>query len=204
MFLTDVHLRAIMPNAGDRVRVYLEPLQRAIAAYQVDSKLECAAFLATLAEETDELRRMVELMNYSAPRLMVVWPKRFPTLAAAEPYAHNPQRLANYVYANRGGNGDTASNDGWRYRGRSAGITFKNNYLMVGDLMGLDLLKKPELLEQPVHASFAAAAFWWHEKFWDGTERGDFRRVTQRWAGALTNYDDRLIYFNRAKAALGA
>lgn len=87
-----------------------------------------AYILATAHHETGaRFAPVEENLNYSAKRLTQVWPTRFPTIAAAAPYANNPQKLANKVYGGRMGN--TGPEDGWRYRGRSlVQITGKDNY----------------------------------------------------------------------------
>lgn len=92
------------------------------------SLFHLAAILAEAAHETGEkMQPISENLNYSAQRLTQVWPKRFPTLSAAKPYANNPQRLANKVYGGRLGNVDP--NDGWLFRGRGlAQITGRTNY----------------------------------------------------------------------------
>lgn len=91
-----------------------------------------AYILATANHETGgKFAVVTENLNYSAPRLVEVWPKRFPSVASARPYANNPQKLANFVYGGRGGN--TKPDDGWRYRGRGlVQITFKDNYAKYG------------------------------------------------------------------------
>ena len=62
--------------------------------------------------------RLEEDLRYTAPRLCQVWPSRFPSDEAAAACAMQPENLANRVYASRMGNGDEASGDGWRFRGR--------------------------------------------------------------------------------------
>ena len=96
------------------------------------SLFHLAAILAEAAHETGEKMQPVsENLNYSAQRLTQVWPKRFPTIASAKPYANNPQRLANKVYGGRLGNVDP--NDGWLFRGRGlAQITGRENYARFG------------------------------------------------------------------------
>jgi len=91
-----------------------------------------AAVLAESHHETGgAMQPLEENLNYSAKRLTQVWPSRFPTLAAAAPYASNPRKLANKVYGGRLGN--TAVDDGWLYRGRGlAQITGKANYVKFG------------------------------------------------------------------------
>ena len=145
-------------------------------------------FLGQILHESFGLTRLVEDMNYSAQRLTEVWPRRFPTLADARPYANNPEALANRVYGGRMGN--AAPGDGWRYRARApVGITGKANYLRVGELMGQDLDVNPELLEQPRFA-LEAAILWWEDRIPDSLI-GDPEKVTERVNGALIGLADR-------------
>jgi len=107
-----------------------------------------AYMLATVRHEVGaDMIPIVENMNYSAKRITQVWPSRFPTIASAQPYANNPAKLGNNVYANRLGNGDSASGDGFRYRGRGIGAQFtgKVNYIKFGKLFNVDLVGNPEL-----------------------------------------------------------
>lgn len=91
-----------------------------------------ASVLAEAYHETgSKMEPITENLNYSAKRLTQVWPGRFPTLASAQPYANNPQKLANKVYGGRLGN--TGPNDGWLYRGRGLSqVTGKENYAKYG------------------------------------------------------------------------
>lgn len=120
-------------------------------------------FLGQVLHESGMLERLTENLNYSAERLMVVWPKRFPTLAIAKQYERNPQALANKVYANRLGNGDEASGEGYAYRGRGLiQVTGKVNYELIQRVSGLPVLKQPDLLAQPLQALQSAIAWWEH------------------------------------------
>lgn len=112
---------------------WVVPIQKACVRYKIDSVRRVAAFLAQMAHESGLIPGREENLNYSAKRLTEVWPSRFPTLAAAQPYANNPQKLANRVYANRMGNGDEASGDGWRFRGAGPGqLTGRSNWTGFG------------------------------------------------------------------------
>lgn len=94
----------------------------------------------------------VENLNYTANRMMQVWPKRFPTLASTNGFVRNPRALANRVYGGRFGN--TEPDDGWRYRGRGfSQITFKDNYEWASELTGVNLVANPELASDPEIAS---------------------------------------------------
>src|SRR5687767_14886820 len=115
--LTAPRLQRFLPALADAAG-WTDALNPALAQFEITTPPRIAAFLAQVALESMEFSHLVENLNYSAKRLMVVWPRRFPTLAAASPYARNPERLANHVYAKRLGNGDATSGDGWRFRGR--------------------------------------------------------------------------------------
>lgn len=107
-----------------------------------------AYMLATVRHEVGEdMVPITENMNYTASRIMQVWPSRFHSIAEAIPYAHNPEKLGNNVYGNRLGNGPASSGDGYRYRGRGIGAQFtgKENYIKFSKLFGTDLVNSPEL-----------------------------------------------------------
>jgi putative chitinase len=72
----------------------------------------------------------------------------------------NQTMIANVAYANRYGNGSIESGDGWRYRGRGPGLTFKNNYAACGKALGLDLVSYPDMMVQPETGCFAFGWFW--------------------------------------------
>lgn len=161
--------------------------------------LEMDDFLGQILHESNGLRDFTENMNYSAERLCVVWPKRFPTLESARPYARNPEALANRVYGGRMGN--TAPGDGWKYRARTPiGLTGKHNYSHVGDLIGQDLVNQPELLEQP-HFALEACILWWEDAITDDLI-GDPEKLTQRINGGLIGLADRMRLMGLAGEAL--
>ena len=137
-------------------------LSAAMQHYEIDTPARIASFLAQTGHESGQFNRLVESLNYTTPqRLMKVWPKRFPSEAIAAPYVRNEERLANFVYANRLGNGDAASGDGYKYRGRGLiQVTGRSNYAACGKALGLDLLNDPGLLIEPRYAALSAAWFW--------------------------------------------
>lgn len=150
--------------------------------------LEVDDFLGQILHESHGLSQFCENLNYSPERLCQVWPTRFRTLADARPYARNPEALANKVYGGRMGNVEPG--DGWRFRGRAPiQITGRDNYAMVGDLMGQDLTVMPELLEQPRFA-LEACILWWEDRIPDSM-LGDPERVTKRVNGGLIGLADR-------------
>ena len=129
------------------------------------SNIRVRHFMAQIAEETGGFRALVENLHYTNPdRLHEIFPHEVPDrVEAAFLIRSGPEAIANRVYANRNGNGDEASGDGWRYKGRGfIGITGKANYRTIGADIGMDLVDNPELLETPNDAAEAACKFWGH------------------------------------------
>ncbi len=207
--LTDVQLRGIMPRARD-IAAWIPPINEALGRFAINSPERAAAFLAQIAHESGELKRLSENLSYSAERLMAVWPKRFPTLKKARAYERKPEKLANHVYAKRLGNGDEASGDGWRYRGRGLiQLTGRGNYRAAAQAIGLPLEKSPELLETPAVAALSAAWFWstrglneLADDRNDDNDDEDFVTITVTINGGRNGMAERRRYWEAAKAAL--
>ncbi len=107
------------------------------------------------------LRLRHENLDYSAPRLCEVWPKRFPSIAHAAPYAGDPERLANKVYANRMGNGEEASGDGWRFRGGGPlQLTGRDNWTGFAAAVGKPL-DEALAYGRTLEGGIMAAAWFW-------------------------------------------
>jgi len=149
---------------GNKQASYWFPvLAELLPANDISTVLRVAAFMAQTCHESANYTRLHENLNYRAESLVRTWPTRF-TLATAERYAHKPEAIANLVYANRLGNGDEASGDGWRYRGRGPiQITGKANYETLSiTLYGDDrLLYTPEVLEEDFGMAVKSACWFW-------------------------------------------
>lgn len=91
--LAEDQLKQIMPKSGD-LSIWTRTLNDAMRRFEIDNIERTAAFLAQIAHESSELSRLVENLNFSAKRLLLVWPKRFPTLEKASLYERNPEKLA--------------------------------------------------------------------------------------------------------------
>jgi len=117
LVLTDAQLLAFLPTLAGPT-AWVQALNPAWARFGIATRERGAAFLAQVAHESGGFRRMEENLSYTAKRLAQVWPSRFPTEDIARAFERQPERLANVVYARRLGNGDAASADGWRHRGR--------------------------------------------------------------------------------------
>ncbi|WP_276200376.1 peptidoglycan-binding protein [Chelatococcus sp. XZ-Ab1] len=184
-------IRAIAPNARDDVvAVVVRDGAHVLTSTRIDTPLRLAHFLPQTAHESRGLTRLEEDLSYSAPRLMEVWPKRFPTLASATPFARNPRALANRVYGGRMGNVDP--DDGWAFRGRGLiGLTGRANYRHYGRRIGVDLEEDPDLAAEPGIAFRLAAAFFAEAGCREAADADDVLAVTRRINGGTNGLDDR-------------
>lgn len=142
----------------------LPHMNAALIEAQVTTPLRAAMWLAQVTHECADLTRFEENLNYSADALQATFRHHFQTPEIAAAYAHQPERIANRAYCLRLGNGDEASGDGWRYRGRGAiQLTGFENYHRLAIETGIDFVSHPLLLALPEYAFVAAAHFWrWH------------------------------------------
>lgn len=169
----------------------------------INTPLRIINFLANCGAET-KFRLVAENLNYSAARLVQVWPSRFPNAVMAAQYAGNPEKLGNVVYANRMGNGPPQSGDGYRYRGRGwCQLTGRDAYATVGKLVGLDLVTNPDQLLQPGPCAAASAGFY----VWKGigllADLDDAKAVRQKWNGGLNGWPDVLAAVTSLKGLWG-
>lgn len=209
-------LKQVFPNSTEENRAkFAQPLQLAMIRYNIDNPKRIRAFLAQIGHESGQLSAVVENLNYSAKGLRATFGKYFKTDAEAEKYARKPEAIANIVYANRLGNGDTKSGDGWRYRGRGLiQITGKDNYTEASNKMyalplGVDFIDEPELLATPEYAA-QSAAWWWDnaglnsisDQLGGADDTEVFKRITKRVNGGYGGLDDRLAIYERAKTVI--
>ena len=155
-----------------------------------------AHFFAQTAHESGNFKAFSENLNYGAKGLLGIFKKYFPTEAKALEYERKPEKIANLVYASRMGNGDEASGDGYKYRGRGAlQLTGKDNYKAFSDYM-----KKPEIMENPdlvaTQYSFESAIFFFDKnKLWDicdkGVNKDTILALTKRINGGTHGLEDR-------------
>jgi len=159
---TPEQLEKILP-LNKQVESWFVALAINLPIYEINTISRVAAFLAQCAHESNDLTRLRENLNYKAASLIATWPARF-NAANADQYAHNPEKIGNYVYANRMGNGDEASGDGFKYRGRGPiQITGKNNYTALSNFIYGDtsLLDAPDLLETDMDVAIKSACWYW-------------------------------------------
>ncbi len=156
-------------------------------------------FLSQCIYESNWFTEIEENMNYSAERLLEVFPTHFNEEEAQE-CAHNPQKIANKVYGGRYGN--NCVNDGWLYRGKGLiQITFKNEYLNVGNFSGVSdqFVKNPDMLLQPRYAVLSAFGFWKMKNInqFNKVDELNCKIVTEKVNGGLNGFSERLKLMNQ-------
>lgn len=206
VIITVLQLKDILTNAIDEhVEKYTPALNAEMQKYEVHSPIRVAHFIAQIAHESGSFRYSSENLNYSAKALRAVFGKYFPTDEMAEAYARQPEKIANRVYASRMGNGDEASGEGWKFRGRGLiQLTGKENYTNCGNAIGRDLLSNPDQLATDPYAAVAASLWFWNSRSLNThADNDDVNTVTRRINGGLNGLDDRVSYLNKAKAVLG-
>ena len=178
-------------------------LDAACARFGILTQLQQAAFLAQISHESDGLTCLVENLNYSAAGLLTTWPEHFNT-ANAGAYAHNAIAIASHAYANRDGNGDEASGDGWAFRGHGPiQSTGRSDYEDLSAETRINFVSNPDWLLQPVYGALAAAWEWWRDNL-NALATGDledFEKMTRAINGALLGEPDRWAKFQAALAA---
>lgn len=151
-----------------------------------------AQFLAQIDHESGHFKRLEENLNYSAKRLMEIFPKYYKDPALAEAEQRNPQLIANRVYGGRMGNGPPESGDGYRYRGRGLiQLTGKDNYTRFGKIVGMDLVANPDSAGDLVTAANIAAAYYKKAVLDAGIQAEDTKRVTKAVNGGSIGLSDR-------------
>lgn len=157
-----------------------EKYKKLFDKYEINTPLRIAHFLTQLSHESG-LKPISENLNYSSERLRQIFPKYFISKSDADRYARQPERIANRVYANRMGNGNEASGEGWKYRGRGfIQITGKINYFQLANDTDLDCLKNPDVLLEEANAMISALWFWNLRKLNDLADKDDLVGIRKK------------------------
>jgi len=177
-----------------------------IEKFNLSSGLRLSHFLSQCAHESGNFKVLNENLNYSADGLLKIFPKYFKDKATADAYARKPEKIANRVYASRMGNGDEASGDGYKFRGRGfIQLTGKSNYQAFSDFIKEDCVVNPDLVATKYPLT-SAAFFFDKNKLWDICDKGATPEVvtlvTKRVNGGTHGLDDRLSKFNTFNSIL--
>ena len=232
-------LVALTQRPETEMAAWVDPLAATMQTYGVTTPPLMAAFLAQIVHESAALKRLEENLDYTAQRLAVVWPHRFELNADdpatgrhnADRFAHHPELIANAVYAGRLGNGDEASGDGWRFRGRGLlQLTGRDQYqaffdalpailLRVIDATGNEVYRAvhdallanpglwPDLLIEPDLAALSAGWYW--ERIGANALMQDespaaFEELTRAINGQLIGIESRLVLWTQARSILAS
>ena len=189
----DALSKKVPANVMDEIPLIIEK-------FGIDGPLRLSHFLSQCAHESGNFKFVKENLNYSADGLRKIFPKYFPTQEIAEKYARQPEKIANKVYANRMGNGDEASGDGWKYKGAGyIQLTGKDNYAAFDKFVDDDIMANPDLVATKY--PLTSAAFFFHKnKLWDVCDKGHSHdvvlAVTKRVNGGTHGLDDRQKNFD--------
>lgn len=174
-------------------------LDGVVKKFEINTPLRLAHFLAQCGHESGNFKAVRENLNYSAEALVKIFPKYFPTIEVAMLYAKQPEKIANKVYANRMGNGDEASGEGFKFRGRGyIQLTGKQNYTLFGQAISQDLVANPDRVA--TEFPLLSAAWFFHKnglhKIADeGADDIVVTKITKRVNGGTIGLADRTKHF---------
>ena len=184
---------------------WYEALQQLLPDYDINTPLRVAHFIAQTAHESGNYVFVQENLNYRAASLMSVFKKYFPNLELAQQYEKQPQKIANRVYANRMGNGDEASGDGWRYRGRGLiQLTGKDNYTFFAGSLGIPIEEAADYMSTFEGAAQSACFFWEQNNLNRFADANDVKGLTKAINGGYIGLEDRMKHTEHALHILGA
>ncbi len=184
---------------GKLPQAVLNELPLVMEKFGISNSTRLSHFLSQVAHESGNFKLVNENLNYSSKGLLSIFKKYFPTEALAKSFERKPEKIANKVYASRMGNGNEASGEGYKFRGRGyIQLTGKDNYKAFSDFIGEDCVANPDLVATKY--PLTSAAFFFHKnKLWDICDKGHSHdvvtSVTKRVNGGIIGLDDRIKHF---------
>lgn len=201
-YFTEHKLARALPG-NNHIKQWHNTLVMILPEYNIHTNLRVGMFLAQCSHESNNFRSLQENLNYSAAALKRVFSRYFPTEQLANQYARKPEQIANRVYANRMGNGNEASGDGWRYRGRGLiQLTGKYNYSNFAESIDTPLADIPSYLGTFEGAVQSACWFWEVNDINRWCDLRDVGRVTRIINGGTNGLTDRINRYNRIMSTL--
>jgi putative chitinase len=201
--LTKEQLSKLIPT-NSYIGEWYDALSILLPDYDINTPRRIAAFIAQCAHESAEFKFIRENLNYRAESLMRVWPRYFPNIEIARQYAHKPEKIANRAYANRMGNGNEASGDGWSFCGRGLiQLTGRNNYESFAESIETPVEEIPDYLGTFEGASQSACWFWETNNLNKWADTGDMVTLTKKINGGTIGLEDRIKHYNHALHVLG-
>lgn len=203
MKITLEQLKKIFPKTKPEIlATYVDPLNKTFVKFGFDNALSVRTFLAQIGHESGGFNFTKENLNYSADRLLVIFKKYF-NAGNVHLYARKPDKIANRVYANRMGNNNEESGDGWKYRGRGLiQITGFNNYSALSKYLKMNMDQLLTYLETPEGATISAGWFFLENNLIALAKAGAVTETTKKINGGTNGLEDRLDIFNRSKTII--
>lgn len=206
MELTKEQLKQLLPK-NPYIDHWHHALEQLLPDYEINTPQRIAAFIAQCSHESGGFVFLKENLNYKAATLRKIFPKYFPTDDLANQYASRPdkqQAIANRVYANRMGNGDEASGDGYRFCGRGLiQLTGRDNYTFFAGSLGISVEEASEYLQTFEGAAQSACWFWETNNLNQFADKGDIVTLTKRINGGTIGLEDRIKHYEHALHVLG-
>jgi putative chitinase len=189
--ITTADLAAILPN-NKHIDEWKAALDKILPKYEINTKLRVAAFIAQCSHESGQFTVLHENLNYRAETLVEVFPKYFPTLAVANQYAKQPEKIANKVYGGRMGNGPEATGEGFKFCGRGLiQLTGKANYCSMAKDLGVDTDHLCEYLCSFEGALESACWFWDKHELNTFADKKDMLTITKVINGGTNGLEER-------------
>jgi putative chitinase len=200
---TKEQLAQLIPG-NQYVEHWYDALSEILPEYEINTPQRVAAFIAQCAHESGGFKALKENLNYKAASLRRVFPKYFPDDSIAAAYANKGEMIANRVYANRMGNGDEHSGDGYRYCGRGlVQLTGKDNYSWFAASLEMPVEEVPEYLATFEGAVQSACWFWETNNLNQWADKDDILTMTKRINGGTIGLEDRKKHYEHAKHVFG-
>jgi putative chitinase len=200
MELTLEQLKQLLPR-NPHVDHWHHALAQLLPDYEIDTPQRIAAFIAQCSHESGGFTALKENLNYKAETLSRIWPRYFPADVARQ-YASLPNKqeaIANRAYANRMGNGDEASGDGWKFCGRGLiQLTGRSNYQAFADSLEMDIEDVPSYLATFEGAAQSACWFWESNNLNRFADSGDIKGLTKAINGGFLGLEDRIKHYEHA------
>jgi putative chitinase len=185
-------IQAVAPDLPDAdVKSWADAFAAPMEKAQINTPKRCAAFLGQMAVETGGFKAKVENLNYSAQRLVQVWPSRFPSIEVATPYAHNERALADKVYNGRMGN-VVGTDDGYNFRGDGPiQLTGRSAHAAFGATVGKTADEVAVWIKTPAGGAASAVWYWTTRNLNPLADAWDIDGITQKVNGGMTGADQR-------------
>jgi putative chitinase len=203
MKITENQLKILLPN-NKNITEWCVSLNKILPMYGISTPKRIAMFIAQCAHESNDFSVLSENLMYRAETLLHEWPSHFPSLMIAQQYALQPEKIANRAYANRMGNGNESSGDGWKYRGRGLiQITGHDNNIKFADSLNMTVSQAIQYLLTFDGAVESGCWYWKINNINPWCDSGNVQKVTEIINGGDMGLTDRINKYNKAITIFG-